>query len=268
MSLRCLHDKYEIHTILSQNPTLHLYELGDLDDFFWPYTTWYTLADQNAVPQIALMYTETSLPVLLGMTEQPDAMRMLLQSLRPVLPRRFYAHLRPDVVTLFADDYQIESQGPHYRMALTEPSLLHSVETGPVCRLTIADKAELEQFYQQSYPGNWFVARMLETGHYVGIRQGARLVSVAGVHVYSAPYRVAALGNITTLPAFRGQGLATRTCAALCRTLAETVEHIGLNVHAENAAAIACYTKLGFTQIASFGEYILELKHRSSEESR
>ncbi len=258
MSFLCLHDKQEIYRFLSRNPRLHLYELGDLDDFFWPHTTWYGLAEGETLQQVVLVYTETSLPVLLGMTEEPEEMRLLLRSLYPILPRRFYAHLRPDVVNLFAEDYEIESQGLHYRMALTDPARLRAADTSDVLRLSAADREELEQFYDQSYPGHWFVPRMLETGCYVGIRHKGPLVSVAGVHVYSAPYRIAALGNVTTRPEFRGQGMATRTCAALCQALLQTVDHIGLNVHAENKAAIACYEKLGFTQVAAFGEYILE----------
>jgi len=33
-----LDDKEEIATFLRRNPRAHVYELGDLDDFDWPYT--------------------------------------------------------------------------------------------------------------------------------------------------------------------------------------------------------------------------------------
>ncbi len=100
---------------------------------------------------------------------------------------------------------------------------------------------------------------MLETGHYYGIRQDGALLSIAGVHVYSPQYRVAALGNITSHPAARERGLATLVTARLCKELLRNVDHIGLNVRADNASAIACYTKLGFTRTAEYGEYALEL---------
>ena len=45
MSLVCLHDKAVIEGFLRRNPLLHIYPLGDLDDFFWPHTTWYGLQD-------------------------------------------------------------------------------------------------------------------------------------------------------------------------------------------------------------------------------
>jgi len=38
------------------------------------------------------------------------------------------------------------------------------------------------------------------------------------------------------------------------------VKHIGLNVKADNASAIASYEKLGFERIATYEEFSLKLK--------
>ena len=48
--------------------------------------------------------------------------------------------------------------------------------------------------------------------------------------------------------------------ARLCRSLRETVDHIGLNVQADNDAALACYRKLGFEIVAPYGEFTVEQK--------
>jgi ribosomal protein S18 acetylase RimI-like enzyme len=72
-------------------------------------------------------------------------------------------------------------------------------------------------------------------------------------------YTVAALGNITTHPQFRGHGLVKVVSAKLCQALLQKVEHIRLNVRADNQSAIACYTKLGFETIATYEEYCFEL---------
>src|SRR5262249_54072458 len=120
---------------------------------------------------------------------------------------------------------------------------------------------ESRALYAAGYPGNFFVPRMLETGCYFGIRRGGALVSVAGVHVYSPEYKVAALGNIATRPAFRGQGVATAVTTRLCQELRRAgIEHIGLNVNVDNRAALACYEKIGFRRIANYGEYTLEAR--------
>jgi predicted GNAT family acetyltransferase len=70
----------------------------------------------------------------------------------------------------------------------------------------------------------------------------------------------AALGNIATRPGHRGRGFATAVIAELCRSLLLSVDHVGLNVKADNLSAIGCYQRLGFEQNAVYGEYTLELR--------
>ncbi|MCB9077388.1 MAG: GNAT family N-acetyltransferase [Anaerolineaceae bacterium] len=255
----CLHDRAEIEAYLRRTAPLHLYELGDLDDFFWPYTTWYAHRPAGDIDQVALIYSGISLPVLLALTPPPfEAMAALLRSIRPFLPKRIYAHLSSNLVEVLAGDYQIESHGPHHKMILANPAALAAVETSQVIPLAATDLDRLNALYQASYPDNAFDARMLETGCFFGLEDDGALVSVAGIHVYSEQYRVAALGNVTTHPAQRGRGMALAVCARLGQQLLERgIEHIGLNVKADNQAAIACYQKLGFEYVATYTEYML-----------
>lgn len=260
MKAVCLHSKEEIEQFLRRNTFLHLYAIGDLDDFFWQYTTWYALKDLQRITQVALVYNGISLPVLLGISDEPGgAMRALLHSIIHLMPKRFYAHLSGDLAEVFAGDYRIQSHGPHYKMALVDKARLEVFDTSNVVPLTVADMDEIEALYRVSYPDNSFDPRMLETGCFYGIRHGMLLVSVAGIHVYSPRYRVAALGNVATHTGFRGQHLAMRVCAKLCQSLLQTIDHIGLNVKADNISAIHCYEQLGFACIAQYEEYTLEL---------
>jgi len=255
----CLHDRGEIERYLRRNTFLHIYALGDLDDFFWQYTTWYAFKDdRQQITQLALVYTGMAQPVLLGITGENESgiMRELLRAVRPYLPASVYAHFSGDAASALADSYRIESRGLHYKMALTDTSRLDSFDTSQVIALAAADLGDLQRLYA-SYPGNAFDPRMLETGQFFGIRLDEQLACAAGIHVYSSRYRVAAIGNVTTHPAFRKQGLATVVCARLCQSLLQAVDHIGLNVKADNAPAIRCYEKLGFVQIASYTEYDL-----------
>ena len=147
------------------------------------------------------------------------------------------------------------------KMTLTDPGRLAVRDTRQVFPLTTADLAELQALYTVAYPGNWFNPRMLETGQYVGLRDAdGALVCAAGVHVYSAEYRVAALGNIATHPGHRGRGLAAITTAGCCQRLLQTVDLIGLNVRADNAAAIRAYEKIGFEVRAVYHEWMMEPK--------
>ncbi|MFB9238609.1 GNAT family N-acetyltransferase [Plantactinospora siamensis] len=251
MRMRSVHDRAELAALLSRDPVRHAYELGDLDDFFWPHTTWYALEDA-----VALLYHGAGTATLLLFGDPAGAAGELIDQLEPVLPARFHAHLSIGLEkALETGDRRITSVEPHLRMALTgEPRPAAPAADVPVVALGPADLAELAALYAAAYPENWFDARMLETGQYVGIRRGGELLAVAGVHVWSPAYRVAALGNVTTRPDVRGQGLAGTAVTALVRRLRPAVDHIALNVRADNAAAIALYRRLGFTEASRFVE--------------
>jgi ribosomal protein S18 acetylase RimI-like enzyme len=254
-----LHDKSAIEAYLRRDPYLYLYLLGDLDEFFWPYTSWYARQEAEQITALLLLYTGSGLPTVLAFAGQgSETLKALLHDCLPLLPRRFYTQLSPGLVEVLAGSYRVEPHGQFLKMGLTLPERIHSVDTAGIAPLLPADEPELLRFYEQAYPGNWFNPRMLETGCYYAARIAGRLAAVAGIHVYSPQYRAAALGNITTLPEFRGQGLATRVTARLCQQLSQEVDFIGLNVRADNAAAQAVYTRLGFTPLAEYEEHSVE----------
>lgn len=251
----CLHNKDEIETFLRRQTPLNLYALGDLDEFTWPYTTWYGLQEAGRLAELVLLYSGGELPTLLGVAIEKERMRELLRALLPLLPAQFHAHLDSEVAPALEPVYRLQSYGPHHKMVLSHVEKLRQVETDGVEQLGPGDLKQVEALYAASYPGNWFDARMLETGYYYGLRRAGMLVCIAGIHVFSEHYRIATLGNVTTHPKHRGRGLATAVCARLCIALAERVEQIGLNVKANNRSAIACYQRLGFTVAATYEEY-------------
>lgn len=262
MSMRpiCLHDKTTIESFLRKNTEMHIYSIGDLDDFFWPYTTWYALAKNEELEAVALLYTGQELPTLVALSEQTGVMGGLVKSILHLLPPRFYAHLSSGLEHIFQGTHSVHPHGEHYKMALHQRSLVDDIRCRNVVRLDRSDLDDLYRLYRDSYPGNWFEPRMLESNQYFGIRSQGQIVSAAGVHVYSETYRVAALGNIATHPSHRRRGYAKLVTARLCQSLLEKVEHIGLNVKADNEVAVCCYQKLGFEVVASYGEFMIQLK--------
>jgi len=252
-----LHDKDTIEHAMRHNTYLHLYEIGDLDDFFWPYTTWHALEEDGEIAEVALLYCGSPLPVLLGLSDKPEQMAELIRRIRHLLPVSLYAHLSDGVLEALSDRYVPEHHGPHVKMGLTRPERLEGIDTQDVTRFTPDDLAELSRFYDESFPGNWFEPRMLETGYAYGIRRDGRIVSAAGIHVYSPRYQVAGVGNVVTHQDYRRQGLATQVCAKLCTELLKTVTHVALNVRADNAPAQACYAGIGFDRMAGYHELAL-----------
>ncbi len=250
-----LHNKQEIESYLRKNTLLHIYSLGDLDTFFWPYTTWYASKEADQIHAILLVYSGMDIPTLLAFSDDKPALRSLLESTLPLLPRYFYMHILPDLEDIFTSQFSLEFRGDYYKMGLQKTELVTQVDTSRVSALGQADLEQIYHLYSLSYPGNWFDPRMLETRQYFGVKGAEELLSIAGVHVYSAPYKAAALGNITTHPAHRGQGLGKITTARLCQSLLETVDYIGLNVKANNQAALNLYQMLGFEIVSPYREY-------------
>jgi len=70
---------------------------------------------------------------------------------------------------------------------------------------------------------------------------------VAGTHLVSYSYRVAAVGDVLTHPDQRRQGHATAvTNAVVAELLRQGIQDIVLNVKQANTGAIRIYERLGF----------------------
>ncbi len=257
----CLHDKREIEKLLRKDDvSLHIYEIGDLDDRYWPYTIWYSLPGKEPRP-VLLLYTRFSPPTLLGITlNHTKKMRELIRMTIPLLPERIYAHLSPGLLREFRKDFKIldksEDDVNYHKMALKKPLQWSFDQASQVIHLGKRQRRQVERLYRHDV-GIAFDPHMLETGYFFGLRRDGKLVSAGGVHVYSRTYGVAALGSVVTHPDFRGQGLATALCAHLCRELRKKVAHIGLNVRQNNTWAVRCYQNLGFEPVAAYQEWNL-----------
>jgi ribosomal protein S18 acetylase RimI-like enzyme len=258
MQITQVKDRARLETFLQRESELHVYSLGDLDDFFWPHTTWYGWEKAGTLREIVLVYSGQGLPTVVALSQNPAAIRKLLREIVPLLPQSFYAHLSPGVEAALRSTHRLQSLGLHHRMIQRDASQVEHFDCSSVVRLTADDRDDLIRLYGESYPGNWFDLRMMATRQYFGLRVDNRLISVAGVHVYSEQHRVAAIGNVVTHPDHRNKGYGTLVTARLCQSLVETVELIGLNVKADNVPALACYRRLGFEIVAPFSEFTIE----------
>jgi len=255
VKIKIIKNRFVLETYFRKDLPLHLYSLGDLDDFYWPRITCYGIQADSGLKNITPFYKGDNLPVLLAFG---DLDQDYLQQLQSLLPKRFYAHLSPGLIRCFSDYYQATEHGDHYKMALVNSDLILQANTENTFQLAESDLAEVNELYKESYPDNAFDPRMLESGQYIGIRHLDQLVSIAGIHTYSATYKVAALGNIATHPDHRGQGYSRAVTARLCQLLENSVDFIGLNVKCDNQPAISLYQSLGFRISSVYEEFSLQ----------
>ena len=245
MDLVILHNKDAIFNFLKENSALQLYTIGDLDNFFWPKTIWYALKEKDKIKSIALLYVGMDTPTLLLFYNGDSSYSyQLIENIRQVLPAKFNAHLSSGLVDIFGKHNILDYFGFNYKMVLAKS--VNALNDNNIRKLTTADLTIIKELYKNSYPQNWFDSRMLETKKYYGYFINDKLVGVSGIHVFSEEYKVAALGNITTHPDYRGQQIGYKLTSALCLDLQKCVDFIGLNVKSDNDYAIRCYKKIGF----------------------
>jgi predicted GNAT family acetyltransferase len=100
-----------------------------------------------------------------------------------------------------------------------------------------------------------FSPAQVEMGVFYGVLELGRLVAVAGTHLVSPSYSVAAIGNVFTHPDHRGRGYGTLATRAVAAELQRRgIREIVLNVAQVNATALHIYDKLGFERYCPFLE--------------
>ena len=159
MTLVELDDRATIAAFFRRNAGAHVYELGDLDDFDWPHTRWFAWEHGGRLEQVALLYSEPSVPVLIAIAEEPAAsMVSLLMELLPTLPAALYVHVSPPLLEVFRDRYAVEAAEPHLKLALARTDLLEP-SACPVDLLGEGDLLELDELYRRCVSGDMVHAR-------------------------------------------------------------------------------------------------------------
>lgn len=256
MQIEILRNKNILFEFLQKEAALQIYLTGDLDDFFWPDTTWYALKEAGEIKSVALLYAGMTPPTLLCFQKKEVEFALsLLHKIRPLLPRKFYAHLGEGFVEVFGRRNIVEHYGLNYKMALKKK--VADPADPNIRRLSQKELPEILKLYAEAYPHNWFDSRMLASGKYFGYYLEGVLIGIAGIHVYSTKYKVAALGNIATHDAYRHRRVGLKLTAALCYDLQKHVDIIGLNVRSDNEYAIRLYEKLGFDVEGTYEECFL-----------
>lgn len=252
-------DKDEIYTLLQKDRYLFAYHIGDLDDFFFHDCTWFGWYKNNQLKELILLYSGLSVPALLvfGFDDLPE----LLSSILGVLPYQFFCHYQRGLEKYFLSKYEMDYHGTHIKMKYTGfPEDFQTTKTYPCIQLTDEQNEKILAFYEKANPNTYFESFMLATGKYYGILENQIIKSIAGVHVYSKGFSISVLGNVATDPSFRGLGYATLCVSTLLHSLQKDTKYIGLNVKADNVAAIRLYEKLGFISHTEYEEAFFTIK--------
>ncbi len=112
--------------------------------------------------------------------------------------------------------------------------------------LSRENAAEMVALTDVAFPG-FFRARTCEMGSYYGIREGGKLIAMAGERLKLDGY--SELSGVCTHPEYRGKGLAARLMWQLVRDHRRDGIVSWLHVGSENRRAVELYERMGFSVV-------------------
>jgi ribosomal protein S18 acetylase RimI-like enzyme len=237
-----LTDRDTIRAILRRDPVWCVYALGDLSAEMFPKTEWFA-------PDLSLVLKDYGTSILFAMGA--GSVREALEHVTwPV-----HLQVRADALDAVSRHARVEEVKTMRRMSWSGERVLPRDERA--VRLGDADISALERLYADGESTgespDFFYPAMVARGVFFGVYEGGHLVAAAGTHLLSREEGAAAIGNIYVRRDRRGRGIGRIVTAGVMRELAG-VETVGLNVRADNAAAIQLYESLGFVEHCLFYE--------------
>ena len=252
--IRELRDKAEILACLQSDRLYAAYAIGDLEPWFFRQCRWW-LAEGNGRWALILLFRGLEPPVLFCMGE-PGGVAALLDA--TTLPTRVYLTARPAHWPVVEGRYRLRFAHRMLRM-IVDAEGFRPVPHEAALRLRLSDLDALQALYRHG-GGDAFAPYQLEQGVFYGLAVDGKLVSVAGTHLVSPTYGLAAVGNVFTHPAHRGHGYAAICTSAVTTALLAEGLDVLLNVNEANEPAVRLYRRLGYRVYCAFLEGIGDWK--------
>ncbi|MEA1977706.1 MAG: GNAT family N-acetyltransferase [Chloroflexota bacterium] len=228
----------KIRTILNVDPIWAAYALADLDPQHAAFCQWFHSAES-----VVLAYLGLTPPILFAAGQKEDVVALAAQ-----VPHGEYQYtLLPEHRFSLEPILSFQSELQMWRMSYKGDN--PAIEPSPDAHRLSGDDLDsmISLFADHADRPDSFHRRQLEESPFYGAYHEGELVAVAGVHVLSESASIAAIGNVFTHPAHRGQGFGRKVSAQVIRELRRLgIQTIVLNVAKDNNAAVHLYQDLGF----------------------
>ena len=240
---RAVSDRDEIAAFLRTDRRYAAYALGDLDSAARGRLSWGITYEDSGKPIALAMHHDGLVPQPLFLMGDPAGCRAVLASV--IKPRDAFFQAIDGLDAAAEELYELERPTALLRMVVDAQTFVPYATTA--VKLTAFDIEDLNRLYQLGFRGG-FAQAILDDAVYYGVRIRGRLVSAAGTHVINRQEGIAVVGNVMTHADYRGHDFAKMVTGAVTAELLDQVPDVALNVHADNAAAIAAYTRLGYRE--------------------
>lgn len=129
---------------------------------------------------------------------------------------------------------------------------------GSYVHLTPADVPDMMSLVELTKPGP-FAVRTIALGSYIGLRDGGRLVAMAGERMRFPGFTE--ISAVCVHPDHRRRGLSSLLVRALIRAILDRGETPFLHLYSDNTSAFSLYKTLGFSHRRSLTVTILRRPH-------
>ncbi len=243
-TVRSLQHRDDIRQLLSPHRSYAALALGYLEPHLFPRAHYFLAeGDQGR----ALLFYATSSPISFTLTLGDD------RALEAVLrlhqgPRWTFFSLETHHQPVVGRYFSLSQTNLMLRMGVDRstyapPGLIANVR---VVRLRGKDIEPINRLYSTEGGPAAYPARAIDEGVYYGALVNGKLVAIAGTHIVAPEEGIAVVGNVFTHPHYRGRRLATMVVGAVTEHLLSLCPNVYLTVDANNRAAIALYSRLGY----------------------
>jgi ribosomal protein S18 acetylase RimI-like enzyme len=137
-------------------------------------------------------------------------------------------------------------------LQMVDKANMNSVDDKDVIRLNESDAKDMLELATRTKPGP-FGIRTIETGNYIGIRDGGGLIAMAGERMRLNGF--VEISAVCVDDRYRGRGIAARLMNILRGEIQARGDTPFLHVRDDNTSAIALYERLGFKARKTFSLY-------------
>ncbi len=239
----------DIRRLLRRDPIWSVYALGDLAPRMFPKTKWFA---SGLAPDVTLVLHDFDTNILFA--AGTGSIREALQHVTwPV-----HLQVQEDALEEIERHAVVENRRPMWRMGWQGPAEAgRYLAPGHAVRLGAADVPALLKLYGDGEATgeapDFFHPSMVTDGVFFGVYEQGVLAVAAGTHLFAPEEDAVAIGNIYTMRERRGRGLGRLVTTAVIEAV-KNIGTVGLNVRADNPAALHLYESLGFVRHCSFYE--------------
>ena len=249
ITARAVDDEAVVTDFLRRDRLYAAYPLGDLVGARPERSIFGMAYDADGRPIALAAHQEGVVPQPLFLMGEAEGCSAILA--RVVRPREAYFAGLAEHQAAVGTHYELDAPLAMLRMVVERRTF--RPYDGPAQRLSGRDIDALNRLYQLGFAAR-LPASVLDDWVYYGVWSHGRLVAAAGTHALNVAEGVAVVGNVMTHVDHRGKGYAKMVTAAVTTELLELVPDVALNVHTDNAPAVAAYARLGYREYCGLVE--------------